>query len=100
MWKSINVASKKLWTGSEDCQEAYKLSFFLNGLSDEIKHGVKMLYPQNVNIVYALAKHQEELVVVQMRSLKKPHPLLITNLDQILLNGLLNPKIPHKIPTL
>lgn len=29
--------------------EAYKMSFFLNGLSEEIKHDVKMLYPQNVN---------------------------------------------------
>lgn len=44
--------------------EAYKLSCFLNGLKDNIRLSIKMLNPNNIQRAFALAKLEEECLVV------------------------------------
>lgn len=58
--------------------ESFKLSFFLNGLKEELKLTVKMMYPTSVSSAYALAKLQEENIQITKRALSKAftqHPV-------------------------
>ena len=48
----------------------HKLSYFLNGLKDEIRLPVRMLTPQSLNATFGLAKIQEEYLISCKKSSK------------------------------
>jgi hypothetical protein len=50
--------------------EHNRLSYFLNGLNDDIRLPVRMLHPPNLGAAFGLAKLQEEYLLTSQKSLR------------------------------